>query len=287
MNLLKKHFMIVGGTDGIGKATALKLASKGANVTIVGRSQEKANDSLSKLQEIQLDQSQSFTFKKLDVTNISQVADFCNNVSAIDGVLLCAGGLNYGPRRTTDEGLEMTFAMNYFSRFVFMKLLGPKLRGNPIINCLSAGNGFGVNTEDFQLEQPSWFPFYMRAIVQCASLGDVIAQEFATRYPNDAQYFHYFPGTVATDAAKNNNFPYVLVMLNNLVKDYISSKPESVADVLVTILTSKEYADKKMNGSLLDPKGKQLAYKQKDPKQVGQKVWDYSNSLYEKLVNKT
>lgn len=40
--------------------------------------------------------------------------------SGIDGVVLCSGGLNYGPRRVTKEGVEVTFAQNYLSRFLIL-----------------------------------------------------------------------------------------------------------------------------------------------------------------------
>lgn len=38
-----KNILITGGTDGIGAASALELSAHGAKVTIVGRSNEKAD----------------------------------------------------------------------------------------------------------------------------------------------------------------------------------------------------------------------------------------------------
>jgi NAD(P)-dependent dehydrogenase (short-subunit alcohol dehydrogenase family) len=283
MKLPRKKYLIVGGTDGIGRATAIHLASMGANVTIVGRSQEKANMAIQSMQSKSIEPNQLFEFKALDVTNIKNVHQFCLDVvGKLDGVVLCAGGLNYGPRRVTNEGIEMTFAQNYLSRVVFMKYLAPKLSGSRIIHCLGAGNGMGVNVEDLQLETSSVVPFFLRAANQCASLGDIIVKELAKRHSNQAQFFHYNPGIVNTNSAKNQGFPFLVHYAGSWVLPWIATKPETVAERLVHILESDEFDDKEKNGSLLGPTFAMLPYKV-DP-HIGERVWSLTEELINKLI---
>jgi 3-oxoacyl-[acyl-carrier protein] reductase len=49
MNLTGKRALVGGGSDGIGKATAIQLANSGAEVTLVARSEEKLNSVVSQL----------------------------------------------------------------------------------------------------------------------------------------------------------------------------------------------------------------------------------------------
>jgi NAD(P)-dependent dehydrogenase (short-subunit alcohol dehydrogenase family) len=281
MKLPTKKYLIVGGTDGIGRATAIYLASLGAHVTIVGRSHDKANIALESMQSKATEPNQQFNFKSLDVTNIKSVYEFCKDlVGKLDGVVLCAGGLNYGPRRVTNEGIEMTFAQNYLSRFVFMKYLAPKLGGSRIVHCLGAGNGMGVNADDLQLESSSMVPFFLRAANQCASLGDIMVKEFANRHGIQGQFFHYNPGIVNTNSAKNQGFPFLVHYGGSWILPWIATKPETVAERLVHILESEEFGDKEKNGSLIGPTFAILPYKVEKP--VAERVW----SLTEDLINK-
>jgi retinol dehydrogenase 12 len=284
LKMLGKQFLIVGGTDGIGRATAIHLASLGANVTIVGRNEVKAQNTLEQLKTFQLEPSQIFTFHSLNVTNIKNVYSFCQGIGGkLDGVVLCAGGLNYGPRRVTEEDVELTFAQNYLSRFVFMKYLAPKLNGSRIVHCLGAGNGLGINLNDMQLQSSSFIPFFMRAASQYASMGDVIVKELAKRMPNDAQFFHFNPGVVHTNSAKNQGFPFLIHYAGSVVLPWIGYSPEQIAKKIVFLLESEEYGNKDRNGALVSHTCTMLPYKEKNI-DAGETLWEYSNDLVAKLI---
>ena len=51
MNLLlkNKHAVICGSTDGIGKASALLMAKRGASVSLVARNKKKLNETIAEL----------------------------------------------------------------------------------------------------------------------------------------------------------------------------------------------------------------------------------------------
>ncbi len=49
LNLKNKNALICGSTAGIGKASAMELASLGANITLVARNEEKLKQVLSEL----------------------------------------------------------------------------------------------------------------------------------------------------------------------------------------------------------------------------------------------
>jgi hypothetical protein len=293
------------------------LALQGGSVHLIARSLEKGRYALKVLsaesgasswpdpvQEVSrtsvtlqaLDRNQSFSFTSLDTTDIKALDQFCKEQASshqsagIDGIILCAGGLNYGPRRTTPLGLEITFAQNYFSRFLILYRLSDalQLRNGIAIHCLGAGNGGSVDTSDWQLEKAasSWSlkPFFVSCAEQYASMGDLMVAEFTKRYPS-SNYFHLFPGVVNTNSAKNQGFPAPVALLSSLFLPMIAKSPDSVADVMLSLLTSPKF--KKPASPLIDPEGGYLSLKSivAGDGSIGGKLWDYSVSLVKKLVD--
>ena len=49
LSLNNKHAILCGSTDGIGKASALLMAQRGASITLVARNQKKLDQTLSEL----------------------------------------------------------------------------------------------------------------------------------------------------------------------------------------------------------------------------------------------
>ena len=160
------NVLVIGGTQGIGKQTALYFAKKGAQVTITGRNKELGT---------QLEKECGLEFHPFDVTRLNQVHDFTTKYkqthSKLDALVLCAGGLNYGPRREVD-GLEMTFAQNVASRFLITKNLIPIMKNTTVINCLGAGNGGAIDENDLELKNGFHF---IKAASQYAAINDMLA----------------------------------------------------------------------------------------------------------------
>ncbi len=90
-----KVAIIVGGTSGIGNATANQLLNDGAIVHIVGRSTEKVSD------------SSNLHKHKVDITNIDEVTSLINTISSLEKVdyLVNASGI-FGPKPFLDHTVE-------------------------------------------------------------------------------------------------------------------------------------------------------------------------------------
>ncbi|KAJ3256779.1 hypothetical protein HK103_005153 [Boothiomyces macroporosus] len=284
------HYLVVGGTQGIGKATAISLGSLGASVSVVGRNKDRGNQVVSELQSKSAS-TQSFQFYSLDVTSISKVKQFCqdfkNRNAKLDGMVLCAGGLNFGPRRVTSESLELTFAMNYLSRFSLIKNLIDILeKGNGrVVNCLGAGNGTAIDADDLQLEKESYVPFFIRAASQHATMTDITTREFASRYPKVLNY-HLFPGIVNTNGLANQGFPQVLTYLQGMFGWIVAQDPKNVGELITYILTSDEFGKSENNGGLVSPSGslmKPNKFIVEGGKELGSKIFDYADNLETEL----
>ncbi|CAB3409784.1 unnamed protein product [Caenorhabditis bovis] len=108
--------LVTGGTDGIGRETAIQLVDLGHNVTIAGRSQEKADA----LIDLCIDKYQrKVKFIKVDLSVMEQVKSFANRVAdeCYDIYIMNAGLMN--PEKTaTVDGLEMTIMTNLISTYI-------------------------------------------------------------------------------------------------------------------------------------------------------------------------
>src|SRR5688500_18568233 len=108
-----KTVLITGATSGIGRATALGLATMGAHVAIIGRDHQRADDAAQEFRTAGGDQVDVFV---ADLSSQSEVRRLAENVLDryihIDVLINNVGGY-WKTRHVTADGLERTFAVNH------------------------------------------------------------------------------------------------------------------------------------------------------------------------------
>ncbi|XP_027890451.1 retinol dehydrogenase 14 [Xiphophorus couchianus] len=123
-----KTVLITGGNSGIGKETAVALATRGARVIIACRDPEKAEEAV---REIKL-QSRSFNVfhMELDLASLLSVRDFCKKFLQKEKslhILVNNAGMP-GILDWTDNGFSMCFGVNHLGHFLLTNLLLPRLK---------------------------------------------------------------------------------------------------------------------------------------------------------------
>ncbi len=116
--------VITGGTDGIGAATARELRKRGANVTIIGRSSEKAASIVNESASLDLPGGiHAITTDLSLMANVRAVAtELAERHGHVD-LLLGAAGILISRKEHTAEGIEKDFAVGYLSRFGMLHTL--------------------------------------------------------------------------------------------------------------------------------------------------------------------
>ena len=111
-NMNGKICLVTGGTNGIGKATALALAQMGAAVVIVGRNPAKCAAVVSEIKHISGNDAVEALIADLSImAEIQQIADqFKAKYQKLHVLVNNAGGA-FGKREVTSEGFEKTFAL--------------------------------------------------------------------------------------------------------------------------------------------------------------------------------
>jgi len=115
LNLAGKRLVVVGGTDGLGRAISALAASKGADVTVVGRTFRDAG-------------VDRISFVKADLSSMKEAARVGRELRADADVVLLTTGIFAAPKREeTAEGIERDLAISYLSRLALLREYGPRL----------------------------------------------------------------------------------------------------------------------------------------------------------------
>ena len=133
--------LITGGTDGVGKATATELASRGFIVVITARNLAKAE---SVKAEIKRATGAEVEVMSADLTSLQSVRKLAGTFTAryprLD-VLINNAGIFASKRVLTDDGFESSYQVNYLSHFLLTHLLIDRLKASEhgrIINLSSS-----------------------------------------------------------------------------------------------------------------------------------------------------
>ncbi len=198
--------IITGANTGIGKETARELARMGAGVALVCRS---ASRGAAARQEISADTgSDKITLHLADFGSLAQVRSLATELQAaypVIDVLVNNAGLVLPKRMTSEDGHEMTFAVNHLAPFLLTNLLLENIQAAPagrIINVSSTSHKSGtIHRDDLNLS-----PKYsaMQAYSQSKLANVLFTRELARRLGGHgvtANALH--PGVVATDFGRD------------------------------------------------------------------------------------
>jgi NAD(P)-dependent dehydrogenase (short-subunit alcohol dehydrogenase family) len=146
MEMDGKTVLVTGSTDGVGRYVAAKLAAAGATVLIHGRDKARAK---TLADEIKRAGHREPIFYPADLSSLAGARQLAEAVLAdhkrLDVFISNAGigSRTQGPeRRTSADGYELRFAVNYLSGFLLVHLLLPLLKASApsrIVNVASLG----------------------------------------------------------------------------------------------------------------------------------------------------
>ncbi|MEH7301444.1 SDR family oxidoreductase [Neobacillus drentensis] len=152
-----KICLITGGNSGIGKATAMELAKKGATVVLLCRNEERGQKARQEIIENTGNSHVDLLLADLSSQrSVKQAAEeFKKKYTKLD-VLINNAAVFLSKRSETEDGIETTFATNYLSHFILTHLLLDSLEASGegrIINVASKHNGIKMNFDDLMTMQ--------------------------------------------------------------------------------------------------------------------------------------
>jgi NAD(P)-dependent dehydrogenase (short-subunit alcohol dehydrogenase family) len=142
---MPKTVVITGASDGIGAATARRLAADGHQVILVGRSPVKT---LAIARELD---APCFSADYADLDQVRRLADQLGAIGRIDVLINNAGGI-MGERRLTVNGFELTFQVNHLAPFLLTTLLVDRLCASDAVVIQTASIAANLLGSGFRLD---------------------------------------------------------------------------------------------------------------------------------------
>jgi retinol dehydrogenase 14 len=149
--------LVTGGTGGIGKATALGLATMGAHLAITGRDRGRAESAAREIRAAGGGQVDTFVADLSSQSEVRRLADeVLETLSRIHALVNNVGGY-WNTRHVTADGLERTFALNHLAPFLLTNLLLDRLKQSAparVVTVSSNAQAMGrIDFEDLQGER--------------------------------------------------------------------------------------------------------------------------------------
>ncbi|WP_022667620.1 SDR family NAD(P)-dependent oxidoreductase [Desulfospira joergensenii] len=236
--LYGKKVVLTGGTSGIGKAAAFKLAEKKAFLTIIARNPEKAEQV--KREIVQKTGNPHVDVLIADLSLMQDIRDAAARLKAskkVIDILINNAGALFNERKLTSEGLEQTFATDLLGVFYLTELLKKRLAGSSgsrIINVSSGGMYTQkIDVEDLQNAQKTYSgaKAYARAKRGVVILTRLWADELK---PHGTAVHAMHPGWVDTPGIEKS-LPAFHQRVNRMLRT-----SQQGADTIVWLANSRE-----------------------------------------------
>ena len=269
-----KTCIITGASSGIGKAAALELAGRGANVVLVCRDAARGDAAM---REVASQGGGTVELLIADLAAQSEIRRVASEILAkyprIDVLVNNAGGI-FGQRQLTADGLELTFALNHLAYFLLSNLLLVRASAPArIINVTSGAHHMGrLDWDNLQGEKGY---SAMRAYSLSKLSNVLFTYELARRLAGTGVTVNCMhPGAVATNFASTGTT--MMQTFFRLFKPLLRT-PERGADTIVWLasspevegLTGKFFMDRK------DTRSSRLSHDE----EAARRLWDESARL--------
>ena len=279
---MEKNCIITGATDGIGKQTAIDLARLGYRIGLVGRDRKKGNAVLDEI--VKATDNQSLKFFKTDLSKIKSIETLANEIKSeynSIGVLINNAGAYFNKCLSTEEGLEMTFALNHLNYFRLTLLLMDIIKFDQpgrVINVASSAHfGAKMDIDDIQMKNR-----YKGWTAYCNSklMNILFTYEIHKRYKDSGITFNALhPGFVDTCFGDNNTGLGKNIL--SIGKKLIAINVVKGASTNVYLASSDEVEN--VSGKYFDRSRPVQSSKVSHLELYQEKLWSYSESMLDMI----
>ncbi|MFH8469230.1 SDR family NAD(P)-dependent oxidoreductase [Streptomyces sp. NPDC017991] len=136
MTLQEQTALVTGGTSGIGRAVAVKLARRGAHVIVTGRDKRRGDEVIAEIDAL----GGKARFIAADLADFDDVRRLAEAAADVDVLVNNAGVFPGGPtEQTTQEDFDLVFDVNVKAPFYLTAAIAPRMaaRGRGAIISIS------------------------------------------------------------------------------------------------------------------------------------------------------
>ena len=273
-----KIIIITGANSGIGKASALELAKKGATIILACRDMVAAKKAFC---DIRKETGNGvLLIRELDLASLHSVRKFASRIltelERID-VLINNAGLFQCPYSKTSDGFEMQIGVNHLGHFLLTNLLLDRIKiSNGRIVIVSSGlHKYGyIDFENINSEN-----HYDKAKAYCNSklANNLFARKLAEKVEGTGVCVYCLrPGIVRTNLGRHKSLPWYLKLLYPLAC-LVTKSPYEGCQTVVYCSVSKDLEG--VNGGYYANCEKALWSAVCLQDEVAEQLWDVSAQL--------
>jgi NAD(P)-dependent dehydrogenase (short-subunit alcohol dehydrogenase family) len=277
-HLAGKTALVTGATSGIGFYTALGLARDGADVILGARNETRGHNAVEAIRS--LNGTSEIDYLAADLSSVAGVREFAeatlNRTSSLDILVNNVGGF-YLTRQVSDDGYEMTFALNHLSYFLLTELLKDLLIESAparIVNVSSvAHRNSRINFQDPQMTHRYWG---MTAYGQSKLANVLFTYELAHRLLNTgvtANALH--PGLVRTGLGTKHIYRLLIPFVWLGLRAGMSPKDGAETSLLLASSPELEGVSGKYYSIGKEVRTSRRSY----DKAAAERLWDLSEEL--------
>ena len=240
----EKVCIVTGSNSGIGKVMARELAARNATVVLLCRSRERGERARDEIRAETGNPKVELIL--VDFASQSQIreaaVEFKRRHSRLDLLINNAGAL-FHRRHETEDGIEMTLAVNHLGYFILTLLLWDRLQASSparIVNVASEGHKIArLDLDDLQYQKRRYLPLLVYGQSKLANI--MFTYELARRIEGSgvtANAMH--PGVVRTNFGYRKGSAIWRAMLR--LAGPLMLSPEKGADTGIYLATSADVA---------------------------------------------
>ncbi|XP_029910224.1 retinol dehydrogenase 13-like [Myripristis murdjan] len=201
-----KTVLITGANTGIGKETAVDLASRGAKVILACRDMDRANKAAEDIR--QRSGNDNVIVKKLDLASLQSVRQLAKDIEGSEerlDVLINNAGVMSCPKWQTEDGFEMQFGVNHLGHFLLTNCLLDLLKKSApsrIVNVSSLAHERGQIYFDDIHQDKDYRPW--RSYSQSKLANVLFTRQLANRLQGTGvTTYSLHPGVIRTELGRH------------------------------------------------------------------------------------
>lgn len=240
-----KRVLITGATGGIGLAAARDLARRGAKLAIVARSEPRAGEAVRQIKAAsgtdgEVDVLLADLASQASIRGLA--AEALERYSRLEVLVNNAGAVN-SQRRITEDGIELTWAVNHVAPFLLTTLLLDRIRASAPARIVTTSSAAHLRAQipfDDMSGERTYGPFGFGRYSQTKLANILFTLELARRLEGTgvtANCFH--PGFVASGFNRNNG---ALMTFGMAIARPFGRSSEKGAETLVWLVDAPEVA---------------------------------------------
>ncbi len=284
--MIGKTVVITGATSGLGKATALQLAKKGAFVVCVARNNRKASKVIKDIEN----EGGRGKFIIADLSCMRATKEAAERiVKMVDrlDILVNNAGNHFPKYRSTPEDFESTLALNYLSPFVLthhliehMEQTASRFGEARIINISSIMHKAPINWADLNYRDTKYKSTvaYYQSKHMLTSYTYYLSKKLKETGVT-VNCIH--PGFVKT-ALASSDYPFPMNVIVPIVGFFIGESPEQAADTPVWMASSDEV--KGINGEYVHHRKLKKSWSQTRDEDAQRRLFKVTQIMMEKWL---